>query len=311
MEKEPAISVLLPVYNAERYLREAVKSVLAQTFADFELIAVDDGSTDGSLAILREFKKQDPRLQVISRPNTGIVGALNDGLAKCRGKFVARMDADDVCMPERFERQVEQLRSTPGSVCVGCAVGLIDGRGSTIGRMIPPSGHEEINRVMLKGHTAICHPAAMMRTGALREVRKYRQAFYPAEDLDLWLRLGEVGRLGNLPEVLLKYRMHDKSVSEQSGMAQREAARRACEAAWKRRGIEGTFEAGGEWRPGPTKESRFRFALQYGWGAFHFGNRSTASGYALRAIGLRPSDLEGWRLLYCACLKRRSKNHRI
>src|SRR5579871_2870885 len=102
----PAVSVLLPVYNGERFLAAAVRSVLEQTFSDFELIAIDDGSTDGSRAILEDFARRDARVRVISRPNSGIVGALNDALAQARGEFAARMDADDLCLSGRFAAQV-------------------------------------------------------------------------------------------------------------------------------------------------------------------------------------------------------------
>src|SRR4051812_38318159 len=104
------VSVLMPVYNAGRYLAEAVDSVLTQSFRDFEFVIVDDGSTDGSAAMLDDYARQDSRVKLVRRPNTGIVGALNDGLRECRGEFVARMDADDVSLPERFEKQVAYLR---------------------------------------------------------------------------------------------------------------------------------------------------------------------------------------------------------
>src|SRR4051794_39230969 len=97
----PVISVVMPVYNASRYLHSAVDSVLRQTFSDFELIAVDDGSTDNSKALLEQIAANEPRLRIVSRPNTGIVGALNDGLGVARGELIARMDADDIALPER------------------------------------------------------------------------------------------------------------------------------------------------------------------------------------------------------------------
>src|SRR3954469_1098404 len=114
----PAVSVIMPVYNARAYVAEAIDSVLAQTFGDFELILVDDGSTDGSLDILRGYEKRDPRVRVISRPNTGIVGALNDGLKLARGEFIARIDADDASLPNRFEKEIAFLRAHPDVVIV-------------------------------------------------------------------------------------------------------------------------------------------------------------------------------------------------
>src|SRR5947207_13124013 len=106
----------MPVYNAERYLRPAVESVLAQKYDDFELITVDDGSADSSPAILREYEAKDPRVKIVSRPNTGIVGALNDGIAASRGSLIARMDSDDISLPARFGKQVTFLDSHPEHV---------------------------------------------------------------------------------------------------------------------------------------------------------------------------------------------------
>src|SRR6478672_11907562 len=109
----PTLSVLMPVYNGARYLAEAVESILGQTFRDFELIIVNDGSTDGSEKILRRYAEQDGRIKLISRPNTGIVGALNDAIAASKCELMARMDADDVAMPDRFEKQLAYMRDHP------------------------------------------------------------------------------------------------------------------------------------------------------------------------------------------------------
>src|ERR1700726_1508117 len=122
MTSPPTISVLMPVYNAERYVAEAVESILSQTFADFEFIIIDDGSKDRSLAILEEYAARDPRIRLVSRPNTGIVKALNQGLALASGELVARMDADDIAMPERLAKQRDYLADHPECVMVGSRV---------------------------------------------------------------------------------------------------------------------------------------------------------------------------------------------
>ena len=116
----PQISVLMPVYNAERFVAEAVQSILSQTFGDFEFIIIDDGSSDGSLEILRRFERADSRIRLSSRPNTGYTVALNEMLAMASGQFVARMDADDVAMPQRLQKQVDYLCAHPNCVVVGC-----------------------------------------------------------------------------------------------------------------------------------------------------------------------------------------------
>ena len=125
----PSVSVCMPVYNTERYVAEAVESILAQTLGDFEFVIIDDGSTDGSRAILEPYAKQDDRIRLISRPNTGIIGARNEALGLAKGELIAVMDSDDVALPERFEVQVAYLREHPEVVCLGSKVQCIDEAG--------------------------------------------------------------------------------------------------------------------------------------------------------------------------------------
>ncbi|QJW92708.1 glycosyltransferase [Frigoriglobus tundricola] len=233
----PTVSVLMPVYNGERYLAEAVDSVLAQTFTDFEFVIVDDGSKDGSLAVLQWYAARDPRVRIISRPNTGIVGALNDGLAAARGELVARMDADDVCHPERFRTQVEYLRAHPACVVVGSRADLIDPDGERIGRWDMALDHDEIDRANLAGKLTIVHPSLVFRRAAVVGAGAYRQETAGSEDLDLMLRLAETGRLANVPDVLLRYRRHHESLTHSAPGQVSEAAYRALRDAWARRGL--------------------------------------------------------------------------
>ncbi len=130
MPPAPSVSVLMPIYNAELTLAEAVESILAQTFTDFELIVVDDGSTDGSLQMLQKFAHRDTRIRIISRPNTGIAGALNEAMDAARGEFLARMDADDISLPARFEKQVAFLQEHPDVVLLGSRVMLVEPYGT-------------------------------------------------------------------------------------------------------------------------------------------------------------------------------------
>src|SRR5205085_5450453 len=133
---------------------------------------------------------------------------LNEALDRARGEFLARMDCDDVALPNRFERQLNHLRADPSIVCAGGHFELIDEKGRLLTRLRPPSDDESIQKLLLAGHTAICHPAAMIRRDALTRVGNYDPYFKTTQDLDLWLRLGEVGRLGHVPEVVLQVRQH-------------------------------------------------------------------------------------------------------
>ena len=171
----PAVTALMPVYNAERYVAEAIESILAQTFGDFEFLIVDDGSTDRSRSILEGFAARDARIRLISRPNTGIVGALNEGLAAARGELVARMDADDVAMPERFERQVRYLDDHPECVVVGSRVTVIDPDGDPLTVLTDMLTHEQIDRGLLAGiGAAMYHPAVMYRKSVVLGIGAYR-----------------------------------------------------------------------------------------------------------------------------------------
>ena len=233
----PSVSVCMPVYNTERYVAEAIESILAQTFTDFEFLIVDDGSTDGTLPILSRFAARDSRIRVISRPNTGIVGALNEMLGLARADLVARMDADDMALPDRFEIQVAYLRAHPDVVCVGGEVMAIDASGRDLYLLHEPMDHEAIQELALTGSCPLNHPSVMMRRAAVMAVGGYDPQMKHLEDLDLFLRLGEFGRLVNLPRTVLKYRVHPSSKCEAFILQQAEYLKLASDRACARRGI--------------------------------------------------------------------------
>jgi glycosyltransferase involved in cell wall biosynthesis len=304
MADVPTISVLMSVYNGERYLAPAVDSILAQTYHDFELIVIDDGSKDSSPTILQEYAKRDPRVKLTLRGNKGLTVTLNEAFAQSTGKYLARMDCDDVALPERFARQVELLDADPDVVCTGGYFQLIDGAGRLLTTLRPPTTDAEIQAKLLAGHNAICHPCAMIRRQAMQTVGGYDTRFKTSQDLDLWLRLGEIGKLANVAAPVLKFRLHESSVSETKREQQRQMGRLACEEAWKRRGLtDRAYEADEPWRPGSDRESKHRFAIQYGWWAFGSGERRTAMYYATKAIAAMPLKVNGWKLLACAMVK--------
>lgn len=211
----PAISVAMSVYNGERYLDEAITSVLAQGFSDFEFLIIDDGSQDGSTAIIRKHAARDARIRPIIRENRGLVASLNQMLDEARAPLVARMDADDICRPDRFERQVAFLSAHPDYGVVGSWSEDIGEFGEPLSRggEDHPLTHEEMVRAIENGGQLICHPAAMYRRDIVRSVGGYHAAFRHCEDLDLWLRLSSVTRLGNVPERLVRYRRYPGQVS--------------------------------------------------------------------------------------------------
>lgn len=295
----PTVSVVMTVYNTRPYLTEAVQSILDQTFADFEFIIVDDGSTDGSTEILRDFERRDSRLRVISRPNTGIVKAANEGIALARGKFVARMDSDDISLPHRFEKQVQYLNDHPDCVTVGSRVWLVDPYGVPFAQSEHALTHEEIDAQLLTcaGGFAIMQPTAMIRTGALRKVGAYRGTQNVSEDHDLFVRLAEVGRVANIAEPLLHYRRHYKSVSHTQYEQQKETKLRILSDTYQRRGLTPPKQWDlAFWHPPPLKEQ----LRQWGWAALKQGKRKIARRHAIHAVSRAPLSGAAWRLLFCA-----------
>jgi glycosyltransferase involved in cell wall biosynthesis len=233
----PRVSVLLPCYNGEQYLEEALQSLADQTFADFEIIFVNDGSRDCSLRIARDFAAKDGRMTVLDQENGGIVRALNAGLALCRGAYIARMDADDVSFPDRFASQVAYLDRHPGCVVVG---GFAVNDQHEVNPVIRSSGrvHSRTNLRTFPPTVAFAlHPLIMLRRDAILSVGGYRTGFTHAEDYDLYIRLRKFGTIDNPRKHVLFYRRHEKAVSVQHLEIQEEAAATAEYDAMRQDGI--------------------------------------------------------------------------
>jgi glycosyltransferase involved in cell wall biosynthesis len=300
----PLISVCMPVYNAKRYLAEAVESILGQTFRDFEFLITDDGSTDRSLAILKHYAARDARIRLSTGPNAGLVTRLNEMLRQARGDLIARMDADDVALPKRFARQVEFLRSRPEVDVVGGAQEHIDSKGYQLTVHYDPQEHEEIEKCSLAGACPINHPSAMMRRRAVLAVGGYRKEM-TAEDLDLWLRMGEHGRLANLPDVITRYRIHESSLTASLHDQVLASSQTAVDEACDRRGIPRRKLDRKPWRA-VDRRSNQQSMLGYGWAGFCRGDQPAAVHFGLSAVKLMPWRKESWALLACAVLKMKS-----
>ncbi len=237
----PTVSVLMPVYNAEAFVRDAIDSILAQTYVDFEFLLFDDGSQDHSLAILREYERRDPRVRVFTRENRGVTPTRNELIGLSIGKYVAMMDADDVCLPQRLGHQVALLDENPDHVLVGAWLQYMNEKGQPIGVTRYPVEHSEIDAAHLKGFCSFAQSVVTVRRAALEAVRGYNVDFPVTADFDLWLRLAEIGKIHNLPEILIKIRVVEEGISGTASHKQNELARLACERAWSRRGISGEF----------------------------------------------------------------------
>jgi glycosyltransferase involved in cell wall biosynthesis len=203
----PAISVVLPVRNGQAFLDEAIRSIRAQSFGDFEFIVVDDGSDDATAEIARRHAADDPRIRIIAQAPAGIVAALNRGIETASAPLIARMDADDVAMPRRLERQMEALSRYPAAAVIGSSFVVIDRAGRDLRTVRVPTGSKEICE-RLERNNCIAHPTVVMRRDAVLGIGGYRRAFRQCEDYDLWLRLAERYEILNIDEPLLRYREH-------------------------------------------------------------------------------------------------------
>ena len=209
----PKASAVMSVYNGERYLREAVESILSQTFTDFEFIIIDDGSTDSTWEILTAYAAQDPRIVLIrNEENIGLTRSLNKGLEVARGEYIARQDADDVSYPARLHAQTQVLDQFPTIGLVGSAFELIDETGRKLGVVRPPMDNVWLQEA-LQTANCFCHGSVMIRRQCLQEAGGYREVFAMAQDYDLWLRIAERFDLGALPQICYRYRLSENSIT--------------------------------------------------------------------------------------------------
>jgi glycosyltransferase involved in cell wall biosynthesis len=215
-----SIDVLLTVYNGERFIAQTLDSVLAQTFTDWRLIIVDDLSTDRTAEIVASYVERDPRILLVKGEHKGIAAAANIGLTHVTAPLVARLDGDDIALPERLQVQFDYLQQHPDVLAVGSDVMLIDEHNKPLRRRKAPTGWENI-REILKTRNCMCHPSATIRTEALRRIGGYRDKFKNSLDYDLWLRISEIGKIENISQDLLLYRRHASQVSA-SGNAHRQ-----------------------------------------------------------------------------------------
>lgn len=215
-KKKILVSVIMPVFNAEKFVGEAVESILSQSFGEFELIVIDDGSTDSSLSILKSFEINDPRLRLISRENRGLIATLNEGIFEAQGEWIARMDADDISLTNRLEKQLLWLEKT-GADIAGTWVKFF---GSMDRRIWKGYQTDESIKAEMLFKCPFVHPSVMMRAELAKQL-KYDLVADKSEDYDLWVRAALEGwKMTNVPEVLLYYRKHHNQVSVTSANLQ-------------------------------------------------------------------------------------------
>ena len=216
----PTVSVLMAVHNSEHFVSEAINSILCQTFRDLELIIINDGSTDRSFEILKEFEALDKRIRIYSRSNQGITATANELVEKSYGKYLSIMDHDDIKMPTCIEKQVYYLEKTPNCAAVGTLTRWIDNNGDQIitGNASRRSELKSINiaadfSVYPPELPYIYNPSALIRAEAMKNVGNYRAQFIYSHDFDLWLRLIKIGEIHQINEELVSYRIHGQNTT--------------------------------------------------------------------------------------------------
>ena len=291
----PVISVIMPVYNSRQYLDAAVKSILQQSFKDFELLIFDDGSTDGSRERLQYYAQKDPRIQLFLREHGGLTLLLNEGLQKAKGTFIARMDSDDISLRNRFEVQLAFLKAHSDCVAVGSEILRIDPSGLPIGVKGQPIDHEGILQAFLQGKGGVInHPSVMFPRAALERIDGYNRAMEPAEDFDLFIRLAEVGKLANLPEVLLKYRLHCNRTTDRKRLIQLEKVKEIVHRTWSER----------EMGTPPQDLLKSQPVLSPTASRKHWARTAISQGYVLTALkhslillAAKPQSLDRWKMV--------------
>ncbi len=287
MSVPPAVSVLMAVYDGAAVVDETLASLADQTLVDWEAVVVDDGSRDGTLRVLEEWSRREPRIVVTHQENAGLTRSLNRGLARARGTYVARIDAGDVARPDRLATQREFLEANAEHVAVGSHLLWTTPEGWPVGVHRCPLVHAAIDAAHIAGTPGqIPHAGLMVRRAALTAVGGYCEDFAVAQDYDLLLRLAERGRLANLDAVLTRCRLDPDGVSSKRREEQVRAAREAVARARVRRGLPPLAAEPRLWRGGGRTELLERWVRE----AIVSGFSSTARRYAWRLWRERP----GW-----------------
>jgi len=231
---KPLVTVVMPAYNAEQFVAEAIESVLAQTFTNFVLLIINDGSTDSTPNIIQSYAKKDSRIKIVNQANKGLVNSLNQGIRLANTKYIARQDADDKSSPERLQKQVSFLENHPGTVIVGSSVEVIDEKSRKVHRHAVLLHDPELRQELLV-RSPFAHGSVIFRRQAALEAGVYDKSAWPVEDYDLWLRLSLHGKMANIDDYLYFYREHGDSVSLKNAQLQKKWGELIRQKAWRER----------------------------------------------------------------------------
>jgi glycosyltransferase involved in cell wall biosynthesis len=223
LKKYPAITVLMSVYNGEKFVGMAVESILNQSYQDFEFIIIDDGSTDSTPRILVDYKNKDNRIKILTHKNKGLTRSLNIGASLSKGEFIARQDADDMSMPDRLEKQIAFLKTHTDFAVIGACAVCTDGQGKVV-TTSENNKYGTVIKVDVSKQNPIPHSSAMFRKDVFNLCNGYDESFRVAQDFDLWNRMAKWGDIALMPTILLKRRMINQGVSQKKIKEQMVAA---------------------------------------------------------------------------------------
>lgn len=213
----PLVSILLPVYNSRRYIEECLNSILNQTYKNIEIIIINDGCNDGTEEILKTIAIEFRNIKLYNQENLGYCNSINKGIVYCSGEYIARMDADDIMISSRIERQVEHLEMYPEVSILGTSICYINSFGEELTKHIFPNRYKIPRQIL--DQSPVAHPSVMIRKSVFQKVGKFRSNLYPSEDYDFWLRASSLGFvIDNLDEILLLYRIHGNSTTHNNSI---------------------------------------------------------------------------------------------
>lgn len=296
----PKVSVVMPMLNAEAYLIQAIASIQAQTLTDWELLIWDDGSIDASIDIAKHYSALDTRIKLLGTGKKGLPRALNYLIASAAASFIARMDADDISLPQRLHIQHDFLERHPHIGVIGSHAITIDNNGNELGRWIVGLHHAQIDDDHINGYRVqIIHPAAMIRLDTLKSVGGYNSES-PVEDIDLWLRVAEVSQLANIDLFLINYRILVNSYSQSDPFLRAQQFTSTALVARRRRGLKCDVLPPPYWID-PTPRDAFSKSLQQTKVFLRESNLKEAFSGLVLLLMQRPWSLRAWKLVfYCS-----------
>lgn len=235
MMKNPVVSVVLSAYNAEKFINISIASILSQTLTDYELIIINDGSTDSTLSIIKGLASKDSRIRYVSRDNRGLVDSLNEAIGLASTEIIVRHDVDDLSLPNRLEKQYDYLMQNPEVILVGSSINTVDENYNYLNTHKVLIGNNEL-KLELMVRSPFAHGSVMFRKNAFIKAGRYRKAEWPAEDYGLWVRMAKYGCFANIDEPLYEYMENSSGISQTNEKRQEDKKKEIQKAAWNNHG---------------------------------------------------------------------------